>query len=209
MVYFPESFHATSDTDWNWVYELHQFPEPAGAANLALSVVMNAADLPAGHEHARNQARPSTRILGGGSPQHPIDLTDASSGPLYTSATCMNNPDVRRHWIVGPRLRRERWYDFVWHVPWDWRSNTAGGQGLVERFLDGHELGSYRGSTLFFYANNGTGAAGPGQAYLQHGYYRPTDSVAGYAQPTISVYHAATMIGPSAAAVGLSLPAAD
>jgi hypothetical protein len=184
-VYFPQGFQATRDTDWNWLYELHQYPEPMGSANLALTVVNDDSD---GGGPA-NAQRLSTRILGGASPANPIDG--------YNSSNFANNPDVHQHWFVGPSLQTGHWYHFVWHVHWDWQ-----GAGLVEEWIDGVKVGSYSGPTLFYYANNGTGNPGPGQAYLQDGYYRPTDSDAGYAQPQVQVYHAATMIGPSAASIG-------
>ncbi len=69
--------------------------------------------------------------------------------------------------------------------------------------MNGKQVAFYRGPTLQYLSNApGTSGGGANQAYLILGYYRPTDRDAGYAQPTESVYHAGTMIGPTAAAIG-------
>jgi hypothetical protein len=183
-IYFPTGFVPSQDTTWNWLYELHNFPDGPCCANLALSVVTDGSDGgPSGGE------RLSVRIMGGGSPANPID-----SG----SQTAYSNPDAVISWIEGPQLQTGRWYDLVWHVHWDWRPTSLGGQGRAEYWIDGAEIGSYTGPTLFYYR----ALNGPGQAYLQDGYYRPDDTAAGYAQPTVSVYHGATMIGPTASSIG-------
>jgi Polysaccharide lyase len=187
-IYFPSTFEPTQGTDFNWLYELHNYPDGPCCANLALSVVTDSSDGgPSGGE------RLSTRIMGGGSVADAIDTgaEDADS-----------NPDAQVHWIVGPTLQPGRWYDLVWHVHWDWRANSGGGQGLAQYWIDGTEVGAYSGPNLFYYSS----LSGPGQAYLQDGYYRPTDAEAGYAQPSVTVYHAATMIGPTAASIGENLP---
>ncbi len=188
-IYFPPGFRPTRNTDWNWLYGLHNYPDGAGDANLALMVATDSSDGgPHGHE------RLSARILGGGSPAHPIDP--------YGSGDFLDDPAVREHWFRGPSLHTGRWYDFVWHVHWDWRANRDGGRGFVESWLNWKRIGSYHGPTLFYYADNGTGHGGPGQAYLQHGYYRPSDSEAGYSQPSATVYQAATLIGRTARSIG-------
>ncbi len=200
MVLFPPGFEPTSDTDWNWVYQLHNFPDHVAVPNLSLSVVMDQSDRRRG---PRNGARLSTRIIGGGSPAHPIDAIGSGGERLYTASTYRNNPEVCWDWIVGPELETGRWYEFVWQVRWDWRSTADGGSGLVRCLVDGALVGSYAGPTLFYYADRGGGRTGAGQAYLQHGYYRPTDAEAGYEQPTSTIYHAGTMIGPTAASIGV------
>jgi Polysaccharide lyase len=198
-VYFPSSFQATKNTDFNWFYELHNYPDNYGDVNLAAAVVMDSSDCAT---CAYNQGRLSVRVIGGGSPENPIDATDSNGQQLYDADDYWVNPDVQQDWIVGPPLQTGQWYDMVWHIHWDWRANNAGGQGFVEYFINGTEVGSYSGPTLFYYANNGGGSGGPGQAYLQDGYYRPDNSDAGYSQPSITVYHAGTMIGPTSASVG-------
>jgi hypothetical protein len=148
--------------------------------------------------------RLSTRVMGGGDPAYPIDQTYCNQ-----SAGCGQgaywDPDAVWKWMMGPTLQYGHWYSFVWHVHWDWRSLASGGQGLLEYFIDGTKIGTYSGPTLFYYANNGSGSAGPGQAYMEEGFYRPLDSQAGYAQPTVQVYHAASMLGPTAASIGENL----
>ncbi len=190
-IYFPPGFQPTRHNDWNWLYELHNYPDGSGDANLALMVVTDNSDAgPGGH------ARLSVRVIGGGSPKRPIDP--------YGSSDFLRNRDVRQHWFRGPSVRTGHWYDLVWHIHWDWRGR-AGGKGLAEYWIDGRKLGVYRGPNLFYYADNGTGHGGPGQAYLQHGYYRPVNAEAGYSQPTVVVYQAATMIGATAASIGEDL----
>jgi len=183
-VYFPAGFQPTRNTGWNWLLVLHNFPNGPCCGNLSVAVVTDRSDGgPAG------QARLSTRIMGGGSPQYPID------GGTQTG---YSNPAAQIHWIKGPSIQTGHWYDLVWHVHWDWRPTGAGGTGFAQYWIDGTLMGSWRGPTLYYYAALG----GPGQACLQDGYYRPTDDIAGYSQPTVSVYHAGTMIGPTPASIG-------
>ncbi len=186
-IYFPPGFQPTRDTVWNWLYEIHNFPDGPCCANLALAVVTDSED---GGPHGG--ARLSVRVMGGGSPAHPID---------GGTGRAQDNPDALVRWLRGPELQTSRWYQFVWHVHWDWRPNSAGGQGRMEYWLDGRLIGRYSGPTLFYYRS----LSGPGQGYLTNGFYRPDDATAGYAQPTVSVYHASTLIGPSAASVGANL----
>lgn len=189
MIYFPASFRPTAHSTWNWLWMLHDYPDTPCCANVALDVVT-------GNAHRRSGSkRLSLRIMGGGTPSHPID-----SG----RETANHNPHAVVKWIRGPQLKRRMWYDMVVHVHWDWRSKANGGRGFVVYYLNGRKIGSYTGPTLFYYHDrgpDGTGS-GPGQAYLQEGYYRPDNSEAGYAQPTVSVYHADAMDGPTAASIG-------
>ena len=46
---------------------------------------------------------------------------------------------------------------------------------MLEYFVDGRKIATYVGPTLFYYAVNGARVAGPGQAYLEEGFYRPQD----------------------------------
>lgn len=188
--YFPSGFQPSADTSWNWVWELHDFPDTPCCANLALSVVTDSED-----GGAAGGERLSLRVMGGGTPADPIDSGDESA---YDNSTAVVK------WIKGPNLVSNHWYDMAVHVRWNWRSDAQGGDGSVEYYLDGKEIGSYTGPTLFYYRSLGSGGTGPGpgQAYLQEGYYRPDDGDAGYAQPTVSVYQANTTIGPSAASIG-------
>jgi hypothetical protein len=187
-VYFPAGFQPTLNTDWNWILELHNYPDGPCCSNLSISVVTNNADGgPSGSQ------RLSTRILGGGTPANPID---------GGGQDCSTNPDCQTTWLRGPTIQTNHWYDMVWHIHWDWRANNNSGQGLVEWWLDGVKIGSYSGPNLYYYSQ----LTGPGQAYLSRGYYRPTDAEAGYAQPTNNVYHAATMLGPTATSIGENLP---
>jgi len=63
-----------------------------------------------------------------------------------------------------------QWIDMAFHVRW-----SAQGDGLFEWWVNGVKKASWTGPTLYYYANNGVDGAGAGQAYLQHGYYRPAN----------------------------------
>jgi hypothetical protein len=155
---------------------MHNYPDGPGDANLELGVVTDNADGgPSGQE------RLSLWVMGGASSANPVDEKDY---------WCKCNPDIKDHWMIGLNtVPRDRWIEVVIHVKWTYHQTG----GLVEWWIDGRKAGSYSGPTLFYYKSEG----GPGQAYLQHGYYRPQGAL-----PTVTVYHAATMIGPSAASVG-------
>jgi Polysaccharide lyase len=190
--YLPAGSQPTRNTDWNWIYELHNYPDDDGDANVALGIVMDNSDC---FRCASNLGRLSLDIRGGGALYYPVRGVRSA------------NPTVSEHWIVGPAFRTGHWYDMVLHIHWDWRSFRAGGRGYVQYWLDGRNIGYYIGPNLYWVGTGSTGEpTGVSQAYLQHGYYRPTDAGAGYAQPTIRIYHGATMLGPTAASIGENLP---
>ncbi len=200
-VYFPPSFQASRGTDFNWVYELHNYPDDEGGAMLSCGVDTSRQRRSpfsdgGGHGRAASPARFSCRIFGGGSPADPFDN--------YDSSNWYRNPAVDWDYMIGMRrLVTGQWLDMVWNIDWDWRSTADAGNGYVSWWINGKLVGFYRGPTLLYLSNApGTSGGGANQAYLQTGYYRPDDSEAGYAQPTASVYHAGTMIGPTAAAIG-------
>lgn len=181
-VYFPKNFQPSKNTAWNWLYQIHNYPNNDCCADLALGVVTDNED--GGHEGGE---RLSLQVSGGGNTAHPVG-----------NASVIGNPAVDTKWLRGPNLVTGHWYHFVFHVRWDWRANINSGHGLVEYFIDGKNIGTYHGPTLFYYSQ----LHGPGQGYLSDGYYRPNNAEAGYSQPTVSVYHAGTEIGQSAASVG-------
>lgn len=168
-LYLPSGFQPTRNTNWNFFYEIHNYPDSPGDAMIALGVDMDTQD----GCGAANEGRLSTEIQGG-----------STSTPTYG-------------WICGPSWQANHWYDIVYEIHWDYQST-----GWVKEWLDGRLLGTYNGPTLYYF----TSLNGPGQGYLQHGFYRPTDARAGYAQPDDYVYHAATMVGPTAASIGENLP---
>ena len=45
---------------------------------------------------------------------------------------------------AGPDVARNAWYDFVFHVRW-----SAGGNGLLEGWLNGRKFQAYQGATLY------------------------------------------------------------
>ena len=200
-VYFPPGFRASRETDFNWVYELHNYPDDEGDAMLSCGVDTSTQRRSpfsdgGGRGRGASPARFSCRIFGGGSPANPFDN--------YDSSNWYRNPAVDWDYMIGlRRLVTGKWLDMVWNIGWDWRSTANGGNGYVSWWINGKLVGFYRGPTLLYLTNApGTSGGGANQAYLTLGYYRPTDGDAGYAQPTESVYHAGTMIGPTAAAIG-------
>jgi hypothetical protein len=204
-IYFPTGFQPSQGSDFNWVYELHNYPDSEGDAMLSCGVDTDADAYGPFSDGGGVGANPSPerfscRIFGGGSPTYPFNS--------YTSANWYKNPAVDWDYIIGLHtIPTGQWLDMVWHINWDWRSTASGGTGGMQWWINGQQVGSYTGPTLLYLSNApGYSAGGANQAYLQDGYYRPTDADAGYAQPTASVYHGATMIGPTAASIGESLP---
>ena len=200
-VYFPPGFRPSRGTDFNWVYEMHNFPDDEGDAMLSCGVDTSRQERSpfsdgGGHGRGASPVRFSCRILGGGSPGDPFDN--------YGPADWYRNPAVDWAYMIGlRRLVTGKWLDMVWNIGWDWRSTADGGSGYVSWWINGKLVGFYRGPTLLYLSNApGTSGGGANQAYLILGYYRPTDGDAGYAQPSESVYHAGTIIGPTAAAIG-------
>jgi hypothetical protein len=189
MLYLPSDFTPYPNQDWNFVYELHHYPDDYGDANVACATMTTKGSAGPWSDGGTSPERLSCRVIGGGSPAHPI------TG--YSSATWPQNPDTRYKWFIGlDPLPRGRWIDLVFHVKWSYS-----GDGLFEWWVDGKKVAAYSGPNLYYYSDNGTGSAGPGQAYLQHGYYRPGDGTS-----TVRVLHAGTMVGKSAAALGEALP---
>ncbi len=182
MMYFPGGFQGTRNTDWNWLFELHNFPNSPGDAQLAMGVFNDTSD-----GGPRNGERLSTEIMGGGDSGHPVmDQDPARADPSH----------FKKGFIRGPSLLTGHWYDVVFEITWDYHYS---GFGRVKEWIDGSLIGTYVGPTLFWF---GSPTNGPGQAYLDTGYYRPTDSQAGYSQPQETVIHAGTMLGPSQASIG-------
>jgi hypothetical protein len=88
-----------------------------------------------GHEGGE---RLSLQVSGGGNTAHPVG-----------NASVIGNPAVDTKWLRGPNLVTGHWYHFVFYVRWDWRANSNSGHGLVEYFIDGKNIGTYHGPTLF------------------------------------------------------------
>jgi hypothetical protein len=204
-IYFPASFQPSRNSDFSWVYQLHNYPDSEGDAMLQCGVDTGSDPYGPFSDGGGVGANPSPerfscRIFGGGSPTYPFNK--------YTSANWYKNPAVDWDYIVGLHtVPTGQWLDMVWHIDWDWRSTASGGQGGMQWWINGQQVGSYAGPTLLYLSNApGYSAGGANQAYLTDGYYRDTDADAGYAQPTASVYHGATMLGPTAASIGESLP---
>jgi hypothetical protein len=185
LIRFPADYVAAPNTDWNWLLELHNYPEGCADSMLSLAVVMDTSDGGA----AANGERLSCRMMAGGSSAHPAED--------YKSGTIANNPDVKREWMRGPKILREHWHDVVLRVRWDWRSIADGGQGSADYYLDGTKIGSYAGPTLLWFRQ----LSGPGQGYVTAGHYRNNDPT----HPDSTVYHAGTMCGPTAASIGVAL----
>ena len=172
-MYFPADFDPAPSTDWNWVWQLHNWPDSEGPVNLVAGVITNSSDGgPSGGE------RLSLRVIGGASEANPIDS--------YGTGNYRNNPDVKEKWLRGPNIQRGHWYRMVVHVKWS-RHAT----GLTEYWLDDQLVGAHVGPNLFYHASGG-GYANPdhaGQAYYSVGYYRSRASL-----PAETVYHAGTKV---------------
>lgn len=77
-----------------------------------------------------------------------IDVTGApavmslaiSGGPVVSNGA-PGSPT--RRWTVGP-IRKNHWYQFVYHVRW-----SATGDGFFDAWLDGRSVLDYRGPTLY------------------------------------------------------------
>jgi hypothetical protein len=210
--YFPADFKPIPNNDWNWTYEIHQWPDGFGIPFLSCGIdTTNSSTMGPTSDGAGTGERFSCRIAGGGSPANPIDATDSTGAKMYSSASWFKNPDVRYTYQVGVKqIQRLHWYDFVFRIKWSWQQDSRNGctdasstTGCFEWWIDGTKVASWSGPTLEYYGDNNrniSGATpGPGQGYLDHGYYRSTAGTW-----STSVYHGATMLGPTAASIGVA-----
>ena len=202
--YFPSSYQPSKDTDFNWTFELHNAPDSAGDDMVSCGVDTSTGTTPGPFEDgggALSPARYSCRIFGGGNASYPFDNDNSSN--WYT------NPAVDWTDLIGLKsITPNTWYDMVWQIGWSCAPAGSPSTGFVNWWINGKRVGSYVGPTLLWVTTGQGGVTTDGcnQAYLQTGYYRPDDAEAGYAQPTESVDHAGTMIGPTAASIGENLP---
>jgi hypothetical protein len=188
---FPLRFQPSPRTTWNWVVEWHNWPDGICCANIALTVDTTLHSYRARHSWISRQGqRLSMRVMGGGDFRHPADAYGAEAS---------SDPRVRTRWFVGDlKLKRGHWYDVLLHVHWSYRAS----RGLIQWWLDGRLVTSAKMPTLFYYADNDPDAAnrgpGPGQAYLQLGYYRPQYLHDGRVDWTVAlVNHAGMRRGPT------------
>jgi len=170
-ILFPTGFRPSPNTDWNWVLEWHNWPDTACCANLGVTVDTDPS--------RGSGARLTLRTMGGGNAANPIDRVDV-----------WHNPAAQVNYFVGdPSLQLNHWYDLQVHVKW----SADPSRGLVEWWLDGKLIVSRAQATLFYYANSNTAVSGagpgPGQAYIQDGYYRDSHLPDGSTDTsTMSVY---------------------
>lgn len=102
-----------------------------------------------------------------------------SAGPVVSSGA-PGSPT--RRWTLGP-IRRNHWYQFVYHVRW-----SSGGDGFFDAWLDGRRVLDYRGPTLY---------AGQGCYMKLANYHTPVGS-------PVSVVHARIQRAASKSALDLS-----
>lgn len=213
--YFPPGFQPIPDSDFNWTFEIHNWPDGFGDAMVSCGLDTTVA--PGLGPYTDGVGGPATRyscrVLGGGSPANPIDARTVNGDRLYTSRSWYKNPDVKWTYLAGVRsLRTAHWYDMVFHVRWSWQQDSRNGctdptstTGCFEWWVDGRKVATWSGPTLLYYSDDNSDAAGstagPGQGYLDTGYYR-----SGAGTTTESVYHAAVMDGPSAVSIGENIP---
>jgi hypothetical protein len=214
QLYLPSNFQPLANSDWNTVFELHNYPDNNSAgngvadANVICDITTTTGAYGPWDDGATSGARYSCRVAGGGSPSSPIDS--------YSSSTWPNNPAVKWAYFVGLNpVPLGQWIDSVWYVKWSWQQDSKDGctdstsvTGCMEWWVNGTKVASWSGPTLYYYANDGWSHAGPGQAYLQHGYYRNSSgtttagNAASSTASTTQVYHGGTMDGLTAAAIG-------
>jgi hypothetical protein len=189
-VYFPTSFSPEPDTSWNFFDEFHNYPNTICCANLSFTVVTDSEDGGA----VSPTGRISVRVLGGGSPSNPIpngvDMGTPSVAPTYGGKVS---------WFKGPALQLGHWYDLLYHVVWNYT-----GSGQVQVWLDGNQIVSYTGPTLYYYADDSQSVsqAGPGNDYWWSGYYRLGTRNGATDTQVDSVYHDDYLRGPTLASVG-------
>jgi hypothetical protein len=209
-VYFPSNFVPIANNDFNWTYEIHNWPDGYGDAMLSCGVdTTTSVGVSPTSDGVGTGTRFSCRMLGGGSPSNPIDARNSAGSKLYTSANWATNPDVKYTYVAGIKaLGLAQWYDMTFHIKWSWQqdgknacTDSTSVSGCFEWWINGTKVTSWSGPTLLYYGDNNSDdtviTAGPGQGYMDHGYYR-----SGSGTNTTSVYHAATVIGPTAASIG-------
>jgi len=200
--YFPQGFTPIANSNWNWTFEIHNWPNKGGTPDVACGLdTATSTGMSPYTDGVGHGTRLSCRVVGGASPANPIDS--------YSSSSWFRNPDVRYAYPVGvASVQLRRWYDLVLHVKWSWQQDARNGctdpssrTGCFEWWVDGTKVAAWSGPTLLYYQDNNSNVSGatpgPGQGYLQTGYYRSMTGTT-----TVSVYHAATMIGPTAASIG-------
>ncbi len=193
-IYFPSSYQPEANSDWNWMDEIHNAPDGEGPQLISCGVDTDTGTTPGPTSDgggAISPARYSCRIAGGGNAADPMD----SYGPSNWST----NPAAQYGYIYAIRsITPNKWYDVVWKISW---SCTTGGS--VTMWVNGAQVGSYSGPTLSYVvsAEDGYPTNGCNQGYWDDGDYRSS----GDTTPS-DVFHAGTMIGPTAASIGENLP---
>jgi hypothetical protein len=109
---------------------------------------------------------------------NPPGLRLAISGGPVVSNGAPGSPT--RRWPLGP-IVRNHWYEFVYHVRW-----SAGAAGFFDAWLDGRQVLTYRGPTLY---------SGQGCYLKLANYHTPTGTA-------VSVVHARLRRGATRAALG-------
>jgi hypothetical protein len=92
----------------------------------------------------------------------------------------------RTIWVMGPRLKRNHWYDFLVRTTW----SASASQGFVQWWLDGKRMFSKQAATLYTRPNGSVSSV-----YFMQDYYRP------HSRWTAKVFFDGTRLGSTRASV--------
>ena len=187
FVYLDSNYQPNPNTSFNWLIEMHNWPDGPCCANLSFGV-------DTGTESPGSGNRLALRVLGGGSPGNGVDqLADRNANDNPTPA------GFYKQWFDLAPMQRQHWYDIVFHVLWTYQD-----AGLVQVWIDGNQVVNVSGvPTLYYYGidNNSSlsgNTPGPGRGYFMLSNYR---SGSGYTALS-TVYDTGTLIGPTTASIG-------
>ncbi|HLG90678.1 MAG TPA: heparin lyase I family protein, partial [Candidatus Saccharimonadales bacterium] len=164
-VRFPSGSYIPTTGEWNWLVEWHtdNKTQVAGGNSTGMSVLT---DYPVTTSPGQN---PRLRLR---------NTSGSPSNPTYNYFTLPSNSLLYSHW-----------YDSVYHIIWSTNPNI----GLIEWWLDGQQIASYRGATLY---TNSDGTL----SYNNFGLY----NYRLHATWNSTVQFRKVIIGPSAASIGFS-----
>ena len=154
--YFPPRFRAAVG-DWNWFTEWHN-DEGYKRFISSRQIRSEFPNLCWTIRNSKGVGRLAMRIIGG-----------LSRSP-------------RTVWVVGPRLKRKHWYDFLVRTTW----SPSSRDGFVQWWLDGKLLYSDHVATLYTRPDGSISSV-----YFMHDYYRP------HARWTAKVLFDGTRLGSS------------
>jgi hypothetical protein len=117
---FPSGTHEYSPVpgEWNWTFEWHNDP----------------------HTQSYGYVSPVLGVRTDSNAQHWKWLFRPWGG--------VGSSPTRENWYSpADSVVRDHWYDLVFHFVWDTQASNAGGQGLIEAWIDGQPLNAGLGSS--------------------------------------------------------------